>query len=695
MKLQYAIIVGVAFACPVYAADNDSVTQLDEVSVTATREAQSLKETAMSIGVIKQGEIDSVKPGHPSEIMQRVPGVHINVTGGEGHMTAIRQPLTTNAVYLYLEDGIPTRSTGFFNHNALYEINLPQAERIEVLKGPGSALYGSDAIGAVINVETKPAPLTAEADVTMEAGEFGWKRLLLSGGAPIKKDKDDLSNDAYRASLNLTQTDGWRDATQYDRKSATVRWDRILESGASLKTVLSTSDIDQQTAGSSRLLSDDYYNNPTLNYTPISFRKVSAFRLSTAYEKESSDSLVSVTPYFRSNDMKLLPNWALSYDPTVYDTKNNSLGALIKYRQDFKPMRSRLVMGMDIDYSPGSRFEQQISTTKVGNVYTAYTVGSTLYDYDATFESVSPYAHLEFSPSDKLRVTTGLRYDFMYYVYDNKLTTVTTGSYRRPADATVKFDHLSPKLGVTYRFSPALSGFASYRQAFRVPSEGQLFRQGKATNTLDLKPIKVTSIEMGLRGKTKTMHYEISVYSMHKKDDILTYKYPDSTRETMNAGKTLHQGLEAGLGMKLAETVSLDIAASYARHTYETWQPETSVNYNGNEMESAPRLIANTRLGYKPEFLSGGKLEFEWVKLGKYWMDAANTNMYSGHDVFNLRVNYFSGKQFEWFARVMNILDKRYATAASYTAAAFGNPEKFEYAPGMPRTTYIGMKYKF
>jgi outer membrane receptor protein involved in Fe transport len=81
--------------------------------------------------------------------MGGVAGVWVSVTGGEGHQTAIRQPLNTNPVYLFLEDGVPTRSTGFFNHNALYEVNLPGAEGIEVTKGPGSALYGSDAIGGV------------------------------------------------------------------------------------------------------------------------------------------------------------------------------------------------------------------------------------------------------------------------------------------------------------------------------------------------------------------------------------------------------------------------------------------------------------------------------------------------------------------------------------------------------------------
>lgn len=685
--MSYRYFTGLTISLILPALVNAATEQTEEVTVVATREAQSLQESTHSIGVVKQQDIETVKPNHPSEIMERIPGVHVNVTGGEGHMTAIRQPLSTNPVYLFLEDGIPTRSTGFFNHNALYEINVPQASRIEVLKGPGSALYGSDAIGGVINVETKAPPLKAAAEVSVEAGEFGWQRLLVSGG-------DTVDNDGYRIDANLTHTDGWRDATDYDRQSATVRWDRSLQSGASLKTVLAASNIDQQTAGSSRLLAVDYYNNPTLNYTPISYRAVDALRLSVAYEKEDADSLLSVTPYVRSNAMDILPNWSLSYDPTVYETRNDSFGVLLKYRQDFKPMRTRLIVGADVDYSPGSRYEQLISPTKVGNIYTSYTIVSTVYDYDVAFQAVSPYAHVEFSPTDNLRITTGVRYDHMQYDYENKLTELTTGNYRRPADTKVDFSRLSPKLGLNYSFSKDLSGFLAYREAFRVPSEGQLFRQGRAINTVGLKPVKVRSLEAGLRGKSKSSHYEVSLYTMSKRDDILTYTYPDSTRETMNAGETLHRGIEVGVGTAFTDSLTLDVAASYAKHTYEQWTPQITVDYSGNEMESAPRLIANTRLGYKAGWLNNGKLELEWIKLGDYWMNAANSYKYPGHDVINLRVNYFSSRQLEWFARLMNVADKRYATAAAYTPAGFG-PEKFEYAPGMPRTFYLGLQYQF
>ena len=155
------------------AARADGPIALQEVSVTATREAQPLVETPASVGIITGETIQQVKPTHPWQIMNQVPGVAVGVTNGEGHTTAIRQPFTTSPVYLFLEDGIPSRSTGFFNHNGLYEINIPQAGGIEVVRGPGSALYGSDAVAGVINVLTPAPPPALEIRGSLELGDHG------------------------------------------------------------------------------------------------------------------------------------------------------------------------------------------------------------------------------------------------------------------------------------------------------------------------------------------------------------------------------------------------------------------------------------------------------------------------------------------------------------------------------------------
>ena len=107
--------------------------------VSATREVQRRTDQSATIDVLEGAAIREVRAAHPSGIMQRLPGVHATQLSGEGLSMAIRQPITTKPMYLYLEDGVPTRSTGFFNHNALYEVNLPQAGGLEVLKGPGTA----------------------------------------------------------------------------------------------------------------------------------------------------------------------------------------------------------------------------------------------------------------------------------------------------------------------------------------------------------------------------------------------------------------------------------------------------------------------------------------------------------------------------------------------------------------------------
>jgi iron complex outermembrane receptor protein len=310
--------------------------------------------------------------------------------------------------------------------------------------------------------------------------------------------------------------------------------------------------------------------------------------------------------------------------------------------------------------------------------------------------------HGEFSPSEKLRLTGGLRHDEIRYSYDNRLSdgATTTGGryYYRPADTSVKFNHLSPKLGLTYAFNSSFNGFASANHTFRAPSEGQLFRPGAATaaaalvtNTTGLKPVRVDSYELGLRGKGEQgLAYEASLYRMEKRDDILSYKDPvTNATQAVNAGKTLHRGIELGAGMDIAREWRLDVAYSYAKHSYEQWVVNSTTDYSGKEMSTAPRSIANVRLSYAPAALNGGRMTMELVSLGSYWLDDANTAKYPGHDLLNLRVNYPVNKAIEVFGSINNLTDERYAENASLSS----NNQVF--SPGMPRTIYAGARYNW
>lgn len=691
------ILVAVLAVLPMLAFA-DSLSQkgdleIGPVTVTGTREAQKISETPSTVNVIKQDEIQETRPAHPAEIMRKVPGVTVTVTNGEGHQTSIRQPITTAPVYLYLEDGIPTRSTGFFNHNALFEINLPQSAGVEIVKGPASALYGSDAIGGLINVLSRPSPGAPELEVNTEFGEYGWQRLLLTGGTGEE-------TWGIRTSVNLTHTDGWRDDTDYTRRSFSLRWDKAIGDDTIIKTLLTTADIDQQGAGSTRLNEEDYKKNPTLNYIPISYRLVKAVRLSSAYEKSFENSLVSITPYLRYNEMDQLPNYVGTspFSTRINISRNYSLGLQTKYRQDFQPMRTRLIVGVDVERSPGSYWEKGITfigaeaLASGATRYTSYSVGNDRYDYDVTYTGIAPYIHTEFSPLEALRVTAGLRYDNIKYDYDNNLSTVKTGGTRRPASTEVDFDNVSAKFGVTWQLDKNNSAFASHTEGFRAPSEGQLFRQGGSVNTVDLDPILARNIELGIRGQVQGLDYTFSVFDLEKSDDVLSYRDPvsDDTLSTNN-GKTTHRGVELGLSKALTDTLRLNGAFSYIKHEYDEWVVSNTVDFSGNEIESAPRFLGNVSLDYKPGFLNGGVATIEWVKMGSYRIDQANTTgqKYDGHDLFNIRASYHANKAWEVYGRIVNVTDRRYAESAAYS-----NSER-QFAPGLPRTGYIGAVYRW
>ena len=682
------------------------VTALQPVTVTGTREKAPLAETPVSIGLISAESIRDTAPLHPGQLLGQIPGVAVAVTNGEGHTTAIRQPFTTSPVYLFLEDGIPVRATGFFNHNALYEVNLPLAGGVEVIRGPGTALHGSDAIGGIVNILSRAPTADARGGLSAEAGAFGTRRLLAGGGRAAGE------AGAVQVDLNLTHTDGWRERTAYDRQSYNLRFDRRLGPDGMLKAIVGVSQIDQQTGANSPLPLNDYLANPTRNNLAIAYRKVGATRVSVEYEQKLGGSLFSLIPYFRDNTMELNGTFNLNSDPRIEVGHNVSYGLLAKWRKNFAALRTRLIAGADFDHSPGSRREDNLLVTRRGaganTVFSAFTVGTRIYDYHVTFQSLSPYVHAEMSPAPALRVTAGLRYDRLAYDFENHLAPGAvpasvlgaTRFYGQLGGSATTFSRLSPKLGATYALNSHAHLYASYNFGFRAPSEGQLYRAGNDANAanalarsrlaLGLRPIKAAQTEFGFRGDTGGWTYDLVAYHLEKKDDLVSQRdLATNVTTNTNAGRTGHRGVELALGAPLAAGLRLDTAFSYARHRYLDWVT-AAANFNGKTIESAPAVMADTRLTWRP--VRGALLQLEWVRLGAYWLEAGNAaafGRYPGHDLLNLRTRYAVTRHAALFARVMNAADKRFADSASVSS----NTPVF--SPGLPRAVYAGVEFNW
>ena len=669
---------------------------MEEIVVTTTREAKGLNEITESIGILSEEEISFVSPSHPAEALNRIAGVHINNLGGEGHMASIRQPISTAGVYLFLEDGLPSRPTGFFNHNGLYEINIPQSSRLEVIKGPGSALYGSDAIGGVINVITKPAPLGSEVELNLEGGSNGWQRGLLTlGGGDARL--------AGRLDVNVTDSDGFRDATAYTRESFTGRIDSQFNDRLQIKFIGAYSTIDQ--SGASGLEWDDFRNDPERNefHDDIGFRQVEALRVSAELAYEISDSqLLTVTPFYRDNTMTMMPSWMVTYDPNIRDYDFKSYGALLKYRHRLLDDALEIIIGTDLDSTPSEYLEEQIAVTQVDGIYTDYLrTGTPNYRFDADQRSVSPYIHSELKLGEHWRINAGVRHDIFKVDYDNRLVDAPFDfAHRRPDDMSIEFENTSPKFGVIYQYSDSHHAYMNHRYAFRAPTVGALFRPGSSRNTTELDPVTSVSSEIGFRGQfANRLQYEVAIYDMTTENDIVSV-IDDRSRITTNAGETRHRGIELGLDLALSEEWQLGTSLTRTRQTYEDFNYvffsracfcNQEINFAGKDVARAPEFLGNVRLAYTPQMLQGFRGELEWESVGDYYTDQTNTQTYEGHDLINLRLAYQYSEDISFYARGANLTDERYST---YTSNQVNDPD-ISYRPGMPRSWFVGMRWAF
>lgn len=671
---------------------------LETITVTATRDKAYLGDTAASVGILSQQTIKDINATHSADLLNRIPGVFINQLGstGQGTSAAIRQPITTNPVYLYLENGIPTRSPAFFNHNALYEVNVAQANGVEVTKGPGSALYGSDAIGGVVNVITNTPIQDEPPELTLEGGQFGWQRAQLT--ATETNNQHQLA-----ARIDAIDSTGWRAHNDFDRQSANLIW-QTSTAGFDVNTVYSYTAIDMNTGGTGLSFSD-YQSQPEKAGNLIGYRDVSAQRLSSAWHTSLATGELSLTPYWRNNRLEYLATWTLntgrvvngrldSQDAHINSNGDDSYGVQLKFKQTLPTLNNAFwIAGIDLDYGEG--FTEQTYITRTdndpGRYWLNYAKQAPIYDYDVKFTSLSPYWHAESDLGERWRINIGLRYDAIQYDYNNHLSTVTNSNLRnRPADTRLDLDHLSPKFGLIYDLSSTLNAYFAYRHGFRIPSESQLFRAGATTDSTHLDAVKVDSYELGLRGQVRPrIHFNISLYDMPKYDDILTETDQNTgARRNANAGKTDHRGIEVGLDLHPINNLKVDLAYAYNEHTFNQWV-ENNQAVNHNVMPAAPRSFTNLCMQYTPHWLNGGRLEAEWSRQGHQYINASNTLVYEGYALWNLRASMNINDHWQIYANLLNATDRLYAESVT----SFGTNQS--YTPGKPRTLYIGTKLTF
>lgn len=662
-----------------------SATSLNELIISASRDIEPRTDAPVAISIVSPEMIRQTKPVTLDQVLNKVSGVYMVDLGNEQHTMSIRQPISYRSNFLYLQDGIPIRTLGDFNHNALLEINQAAVKRIEVVKGPSSSLYGSDAVGGAVNFITKKPSLYPHAELTLEGSDWGYRRADITASNTFRKTGILLSGYYAR------QYNGYMEHSDFHKLAFTTRIDQQLSKKATLTGIITG--INYYTDQHGGLDSMHFYNKNYQSFYTFNYRKVKAFRARISWKQLWNNVQHSkVTFYYRNNTVGQNPFYAIkdSGDPLKASGEVNknyfqSYGMLAQYSLRFPFWNSHLLAGFHAEASPAGYLAHYISIKKDRSGYfrSYHKTDSLLTDYRVDVFNTAAYVQVQASPVPDLRIIGGLRYDRLDYNFDNHLT---PSAFTGAPDGQNHFRQLTPKIGVTYDFGKSRGLYANYSVGFAPPDIDDLYRGVKVPY---LKSARYFNYEVGgwFGFDDQKGYADMSLYRMTGRNEIIEVRLPDGSYIKKNAGSTLHYGIEYTLKYKPFSQWQLRISGTNARHLFTNYT-ERGKNYDGNEMNGAPHWIMNTGVTYFPVFLEGLNVSLEWQHLSSYYMDEANTDRYSGYNVFNIRANY-TWKKFEFWIHLINAANAVYATTVEKNA--YGTT----YRPGALRTLYIGLGYHF
>ena len=673
----------------------DTPETVDTVVVSGSREGSRRQTTPAAIDVITPKALKEAHPVFIGEVLNQAAGVYMPDYRNEQHAMSIRHPLTTSAVYLYMEDGLPLRPPGLFNHNALYEVNIEGIDRIEVLRGPASSLYGSNAVGGAVNFFTRSALAPARHALGAQVNDQGlWRVDVATGTGPQGEvgQQQGLSLSGY-VSRKRGGDDTFNDA---DKQSITVRHDWELNSDTRLKTTLSSNHLNTDMPGS--LTPEQYQADPGFSAQTFTYRKVRATRLHTSLEGEwNPGGLSTVSLYARDNTTDQLPSYRIRGSGSnvrgyITNQSFQSLGLEARHRQDFKSAAGTLrwINGVLIDRSPMQADDTRLAITRnAQGVNVAYTVLNVVRDYEVDVSNRGLYSQLEWGPTKALQLVAGLRHDQIRYDHTNLLT--PSSSTGAPSEVR-QFSQLSPKVGGTWQALDGLTVFANLSRGFTPPEVSAQY--GSSLDSPQLKPATFDNIDLGVRWSNPAhqQRLELALYQLDGHDEILSYTVAPGQSEPRNAGRTRHEGIEFAAQQRWGAW-SAALSGSWSRHTYRDYRVSSSLDYSGQDIKAAPNWLAHLELGWQPDPV--WRLSAVVQHLDAYWMNDANTVRYPGHTLLNLQARWQQGP-WELWLKLNNALDKRYAesAASSYSGMGTYTPATQDtYTAGAPRTLLLGLRY--
>jgi len=692
MKLENRLIAAAVAATLVpmhaaLAAEDERVlapvtaTVEGETEVPARTELGRLTEyTPLAGTVLGQDELETVRfVDSYHELLPRVPGVSMSrnlrfTDGGKNY--------TENRI-----DGMRARNTGTYTF--IDQVNAGDIERIEIVRGPGSVLSGSNAIGGTINVITRNPPERPQYQASGEAFGDGGYRAGFTAGAPVSERL------GYFLNVNRLDRDGWRDHSEEQKDSFSTKWQYRPDASSRLSFRLEYIHDDYQDPGDlteaqfdadwRQAQPDTYYRTDITYVTPsLHYRRLfgEVGELNLYGQRRDTDSTAKS------------PGFGTSSSGGIKDSESTEDNLQLMYRHLFGPGQGALTGGLDL-MSTDSR---TISYKDLSADSFGFRRGAVTGDSIAKESHGSPFLQYEVSPLTPLRLTFGARWDNIEYEIDDQL--------RDSKDGSKKYDRLVKKFGTVYELDRSNLLWLNIAEGFMAPAVSTLIGSGTPTpashaaavasryvpTNMDLKPEDSLTKEIGLRGRLDFgLRYDTGYYRTEFRDLIVSQLCGPTelcyTRNE-NAARAHASGFETTLEYPVNRYLELGLAHTYARYEYDRYVT-ASADYSGKERYYTPRNHYNLRAVIKPA--PGWRAELEMDHIDSYYTNQALTDSYRRPDLYNLRASY-SAKSWSVWLHALNLFDTKYAERVGSTDAGVRN----NYGAGyMPFTVRLGVTYQF
>ncbi|MEJ2058899.1 MAG: TonB-dependent receptor [Gammaproteobacteria bacterium] len=675
-RLLVALLLA-ATAGTATAADN--TVPLSPIVVTATRVPQSSYDLPVSISSVNQTQIQEAQPMvNLSESLARVPGLvaqdRQNYAQGlqiSSRGFGARTPFGIRGVRMIV-DGIPATMPDGQGYSAIFD--LGSAQRIEVLRGPFSALYGN-ASGGVIQVFTQDGPPRPTLTPSFWVGSFNSYRAGLKFGGQVGK----LN---YMTDLSHFSTDGYRDHSKASRDQFNGKFRYQASDKTSVTLLVDTLDQPnvQDPLGLTR---SEYESDPTqavpVAYTFNSRKTLRHWQTGVVIKhKIDAHNAIRLLGYGGNRRVQQFLPFTGSFGLSsggVVDLHRSFAGTDARWTHQGTLMQSPFTWVAGVNYGT-------MTDLRKGYVNDYGSIGVLRRDENDVAYNVDEYLQGEWQFTKRWSATVGVRHSMVHF--DSKDHFITTTN---PNDSGyVSYSHTSPVVGILYKLRPRLHLYANYGQGFETPTFSQLAYKpsGGSGLNFDLKPSTSRNYEVGIKSfATLNTELKLAAFHIHTVDEIVVAQSVGGRTSYKNDGATNRDGAELSIDSHLRHHIDAYLAYSYLHARFEDGA------IKGNQLPGAPATNVYAQLGWHDPN-SGFYTMLDGQLRSKVYVNDQNSDAADGYGVMDwaagLKQSPAERVSFNEFVRVNNLLDKKYVGAV---IIADHNHRYFEPAPG--RNYMIGV----